>query len=180
MKLQSLLSERRNPILKKWFDIILETYPAETSGFLKSQKDRFANPVGYTLSNGLEDIFDELARGAGIEKISPLLDDIIRVRAVQDVPPSKAVSFIFLLKKIVREEAKSTAHGCDLEELHDLEARVDEMALAAFDKYMQSREKIYELKANELRRMTSKLVERANLIFEAKNKGTNNGENILF
>jgi hypothetical protein len=38
---------------------------------------------------------------------------------------------------------------------------------------MKCREKIYELKANELRNMTLKLVERANRIFEAKYRNVN-------
>jgi hypothetical protein len=46
----------------------------------------------------------------------------------------------------------------------EIEARIDQMGLAAFDIYIACREKIYELKANETRNRTFKAFERAGLI----------------
>src|SRR4030042_2596299 len=98
MKLKELLHKKRSAILKKWFDIIVETYPAETALFLKNKKNRFANPVGSIIFEGIENIFDEILQGINSERVYPFLDNIIRVRAVQDFLPSQATSFIFLLK----------------------------------------------------------------------------------
>jgi len=167
MKWKSLLSERRSAILKKWFDAILETYPAETSSFLKNQKNRFANPVGHTILDGIEGLFRGLLDGMAPEKLSPFLDNIIRIKAVQDFTPSQAISFIFLLKKVLREELKSDENGFG-EELLALESKIDELALLSFDIYMKCREKLYELKVNELNRMTFRLLQRANLISEVQ------------
>lgn len=163
MKLRDILSEKKPAILKRWFDAIVNTYPADTAKFLKSQQDRFANPVGYAISQGIEEIFDELMAGVNPESVSPFLDNILRVRAVQDFKPAEAVSFIFLLKKVIREEMKNL-NGQTLEELPELESGIDELALCAFNVYMKCREDLYTVKTNELRNMTSRLLERANII----------------
>lgn len=167
MKLKNLLSEKRAAILEEWFNIILESYPADTSNFLKQQKNRFANPVGAAISQGINGLFEELLSGKSSDEISPFLDNIIRIRAVQDFTPSKAVSFIFLLKKVIREELEKESLNKHLsDELAAFEAGIDAMAMQAFDIYMKCREKIYDIKANELRSMTFRLLQRANLICE--------------
>jgi hypothetical protein len=53
-----------------------------------------------------------------------------------------------------------------LMDLLDFEARIDSLSLYAFDLYMQSREEIYELKANVERTKIYKAFERAGLIVE--------------
>ena len=70
MRLNSLLADKKASILEKWFDVIIESYPPDTSNFLKTQSNRFANPIGSTISKGIEDIFDELLRGLNKEKTS--------------------------------------------------------------------------------------------------------------
>jgi hypothetical protein len=40
------------------------------------------------------------------------------------------------------------------------------MALLSFDVYMKCKERIYEIKADEVKRMTFRLIQRANLICE--------------
>ena len=63
MDLKSQLKAKKSAIVKKWFDAVAETYPENTSGFLKKQKAQFTNPVGYTLSEGLEGLFEALLKG---------------------------------------------------------------------------------------------------------------------
>jgi len=60
MKLESVLVKKQTAIVKKWFDLVVDTYPADTSRFLKRQKDPFANPVGSTTLEGLNAIFTDL------------------------------------------------------------------------------------------------------------------------
>ncbi|MCL4456994.1 MAG: RsbRD N-terminal domain-containing protein [Nitrospirae bacterium] len=169
MSFNKLLSEKKPAILKKWFDAILDTYPAETADFLKKQKDRFANPVGSTIYSGMDSLLNSLLNADDPDTISKYLDDIVRIRAVQDFTPSQSLAFVFKLKDAVREEMSGESNAGDFPgELIAFERRVDALALTAFDIYMKCREKIYDLKANELRNMTVKLVERANLIFEAR------------
>jgi hypothetical protein len=74
---------------------------------------------------------------------------------------------------VIREELGSEASKEQINnELLHLESKIDKLALISFDIYMKCKEKIYELRANEFRNMTSKLVERANHIFEMYNRGT--------
>lgn len=173
MNLYELLSERKMVILNKWFDGALKSYHQDTANFLRRQKDQFANPVGSITYNGLNSLFDEILEGADIDKISKSLNDIIRIRAVQDITPSQAIAFIGYLKAIVREEISSENQTkMFADELLAFDHLLDNLMLLSFDIYMECREKIYDIKANELRNMTSKLVERANKIFEAHYRKT--------
>ena len=167
MNLRALLSEKKAAIVKKRFDLIIDNYPADASNFLKKQKNRFLNPVGYTISQSIESLFDELIQGVDSEKLFPFLNDIIKIKAVQDFSPSKALSFIFLLKQAIRVEIGSDIKKKQISnELTSFEAQIDELALLSFDIYMKCRERIYELKTNETRNMTFRLLQRANLICE--------------
>ena len=75
----------------------------------------------------------------------------------------RLLRFIFQLKKIVRQElgASCCSNRESLEELAAFDSAVDDLALFAFDLYMKCREKIYELKANEARSMTFRLLQQA-------------------
>ena len=168
MNLKNQLMEKKSAILKKWFDAVADTYPGNTSSFLKKQKAQFTNPVGYTLSEGLEGLFESLLKGMIPDTVKTFLDSIIRIRAIQDFTPSEAVSFIFLLKKILRQEL-----GVEIlqqpgmnDELTAFDSSIDDLALYSFDIYIKCREKIYELKANEARSMTFRLLQQAKLIVD--------------
>ena len=165
--LWDLLAHKKSTLVKRWFDIVMEPYPADTSGILKNQKKQFTNPVGYTISHGLENIFDKLIdeQGADFEGMVPFLDSIVRIRAVQDLKPSQALSFVFHLRNAIREElASETKEFCA--EMATLESRIDAIALISFDIYVQCREKVYELKANEVKNRTFRLLQMANLVSE--------------
>ncbi len=164
---RGLLLEKKSALLERWFDIVLETYPPDSSSFLKNKKRQFANPVGYTISRGLEHLLDELLREGEMdaEKISSFLESIIRIRAIQELTPSQALAFVFRLKKLLKEEMGS-AGTARSEKIEALESRIDAIALISFDLYMKCREKIYELKANEVRNMTFRLLQKAKLVCE--------------
>lgn len=174
MKLKNLLYEKRSAILKRWFDLILETYPPETALFFKNKTNQFSNPVGYTISQGVESLFDEILQGTDSDKVSLFLDNIIRVRAIQDFTPSRAISFLFLLKKVLREELDREIRENGIAgELLVIESRIDNFALLSFDIFMKCREKIYELKANELNNQTYTLLKKAKLIVDLEEQETN-------
>lgn len=172
MTLKDSLSERKENILEKWFERIIDAYPPDTSRFLRDQKDRFANPVGATISRGLEGIFEEILKDKQDQaKVSVFIDNIIRIKAVQNFNPSQAISFIFLLKNIIRDELAGDAlQNLDADELLALESQIDGLALMAFDIFMSCREKIYEIKSNEARDMTFRLLQRADLLKEKTNQ----------
>jgi hypothetical protein len=145
--LVSVPPRKRDAIIQKWLARTLQTYPGQTSRFLLQNKDPFCNPVGRALREGLPALFDALVAGVDAAKTRPVLDEIVRIRAVQEFTASQAVAFIFFLKEVVREELEPGGRS-----LAVLESRIDEMALLAFDLYTQCRERICEIKANEAKR----------------------------
>jgi hypothetical protein len=149
MNIETLLVEKKKVIVQKWIDQVLDSYGSPE--FFKKQKDRFANPIGSTVSDGLLKLYSVLAENRDIEEASKPLEDIIKIRAVQDFTPSIAVSFVYLLKNIVREELSREKN---LEEpfasLSAFETRVDKAALMAFDFYMDCRERLHKIRVNEV------------------------------
>ena len=167
MRLNNLLAQGKTAIVKKWFVLAIGTYPSDTANFLKRQKDPFANPVGRTIYHGLEALFDQLLEDMDYEAITSFLDPIVRIRAVQNFSPSQATSFIFLLKNVIRDNIKKEDSQAQLfSELLLFESKIDELGLIAFNLYMSCREKIYELKANEMKNTTFRAFERAGLVRE--------------
>ena len=168
MKVENLLKQKASHIQKRWLNLIIDTYPADSQRFLREQKDRFANPVGTTITRAVESLYRELLQEMDPEKVTASLDEIVRIRAVQDFTPARAMSFLFQLKKVLREELqqeiKESTAAC--EELLALESRVDEMALRGFDLYMNCREKVYEIRAKEAKNHVSRLLQRAGLLSE--------------
>jgi len=146
MTLDALLAEKKTAVLKRWIELIFDSYPPDTSRFLTGVQDRFQNPVGHAVTQGLGGLLDEVTRGYDEEKILPHLDFYVRIRSVQDFSPSQAVSFVFLLKQALREHmAPEIERQGLLESWLDLDARLDRLALAAFESYVRSREKLGEL-----------------------------------
>lgn len=160
-----LLEEKKSAILARWFDLVLETYPADTHRFLKKQKSRFGNPVAHEISQGIEGIFDQLIKGGEEEAISPFLDRIVRVRAVQEFTPAQALGFIFGLRSVIRQElAGSLAGGPFAAELADFDGRIDRLALLAFNIYVGCKEQIFQLRVDEVKNRVGALLRRAKLV----------------
>jgi hypothetical protein len=170
--LESLLLQRGSAILDRWFDAILDTYPPDTHRFLKKQKDRFANPVGTTLFKEMENLYQEILRGFDREKVSAVLDRIIRIRTVQDFSPSGALGFLFTLKEIIRSEMGLEAGDQVLaRELLDLESRIDALGLLAFDIYMGCKEKVFEIRVKETQNQVSRLLRKTGMFCELTDPG---------
>jgi hypothetical protein len=147
MMIQDLLKKNKAAILEKWFHFILETYPANTATMMRKDKNQFTNPVGSTLSQEIEVIFKNLCEGSQDEKCQAALDSILKIRSVQDFSPSKAVGFIFLLKKAIGETLKNeVCKESVMDEWLKFQWRIDDLALQAFDIYMDCREKICEIR----------------------------------
>jgi hypothetical protein len=162
MNLENLLLQKKTAILEQWYHLIVESYPADTQSFLRRQKDRFDNPVAYEFRQGIEGIYEALVHGMDRDSIYSFLDRIISIRAIQEFPPSAATAFIFLLKKAIRNtlEKEILEDGIS-HELIERESRIDGLALLCFDIYMKRREKIYEIKVNEIKNRASGLLRKA-------------------
>jgi len=152
MALRQLLLKEKSPILKRWLNLIAGAHPAGESPFKKS-KDPFSNPQGYVLSHETDSLFHELLQDKmDSEKVCSSLDKIIRIKAVQDMTPGQAVAFIFLLKEAIVEELADEIEKRNLfGQWLELETRLDRLATLAFDIYMQCREKLCQLRINEIK-----------------------------
>jgi hypothetical protein len=160
MDIRKFLEEKKQAVLDGWFDLSIGTYPEDSISFLKGQKNRFANPVGYTIRKGMEMIVDDLIAGARGDSLTHHLDDIIKIRAVQDFYPDQAVGFIFLLKSVIREVLGNELSGEKSlwDQLYTIESEIDRMILAAFRLYVAYREKLHELRIKEVSARTELLL----------------------
>lgn len=165
MGLDKRLRKKKAAIVRRWFDVVVETYPADTQRFLRSQQDPFANPVGRTTMTGLQRLFDGILDGMEREAVETHLDPIIRIRAVQDFTPTMAVAFLMDLKNVVKEVCSEELQGKEaLAEWLRFEHRVDALVLSGFEIYMRCREKIYQLKADNERTRVMQTFARAGLL----------------
>jgi len=175
--LENLLLQNKTTILKRWFDLILETYSADTATMMRKDKNQFTNPVGSTISREIEVLFGKLCEGIQDEKCQASLDSILKIRSVQDFAPSKAVRFIFLLKRAIGETLKNEiCKESVMDEWLKFQSRIDDLALQAFDIYMDCREKICEIRVKEARaekEMAFRMMER---ITTSKEKGRKEGD----
>ena len=137
--------QNKEAIAEVWLGRVLRSYPSESAKFLATERDRFRNPVGSTIRRALGTLLDELLLGMDRNRIDESLDSIMQIRAVQDLPPSQALEFLFQLKDILRHQLAGA-------ERELLDGRIDELALLAFDLYVKYRERTYQAKANEARR----------------------------
>ena len=168
MRIEDLIEEKKAEILKRWFQLLTETYPNDTASFLKRQKDPFANPVGSNLLSGLTGLMDFLIKDEDPSAISDFLDPIIRIRAVQTMfSPSQAIAFVFDLKKIIRDCLKKELKSAEIKEhLWIFESKIDRLALTGFDLFTACREKLYEIRANQEKSKVYSAFKRAGLITE--------------
>jgi len=173
MNFEELLVKNKTAVIDKWFDVVVDSYPSDTARFIKRQKDPFSNPVGGTTLKGLTGLIDELLGEMNPDAINSFLDPIIRIRAVQNFTPSQATSFIFSLKKIIRDSIISKKPGDHqmAAEMSQFDQKIDSIGLTAFDIYMKCREQIFQLKANEEKNRTYNVFKRAGLIKEIPDCG---------
>ncbi len=159
MTLTTLLSQKKALILDRWLQGIFESYPPETAVFLKKVGNRFDNPVGYRISQGIRSLLDAFLTDADIDQVRASLDEVIRIWAVQDFSPAQALAFIFLLKKLIRDELAAELKDARLsQECLDLESRIDGLALLGFEVFMKRREMLYEIRVTEFRARVSGLL----------------------
>ena len=98
--------EKSAAIAQRWLAKALAAYPAESAAAFARQQDRFANPVGHALRLGTRAAVAALLEGQEPGEICSHLDEIVKIRAVQELQPSEAIRFVFLLKEAL-------AQNCD-------------------------------------------------------------------
>lgn len=171
MDLAEGFRNHREKIVNKWVEYTLSTYTS--SGFFVKEHDKFANPVGGNIREALGTLFQLISKGADSKEFTPSLEQIMSIRSVQEFTPSQAVAPLNAVKHITREvfaADKERKHLVD--ELYDFEFAVDLALLAAFDIYMQYRERLYQVRINEIKSGSHILTDSkcpSNMLTEKKN-----------
>ena len=176
MSITELCNEQRATLLPRWTELFFAAYPLSSPGFLRTQTDPFANPVGRIVRDSLPVLYDAVAgNDADPDAVGRALADLMRLRAVQDMPPAKAIGPVFLLKTLLREvvlpqvlsmssgDAGDSGTAAHLDEYLAAESRVDSLGLMALDLYAGDREKVFNLRVEEIKRSQSQIVRWATL-----------------
>jgi hypothetical protein len=153
------LERSRDAVLDRWIESVMSAYPEETAKFLRARADRFANPVGASLREGLAELLDGVLAGTAAAELEPALDRVIRIRAVQDMTPAVAVGFLFDLKRLLRE-GPDGAPVASAQVLSVLEDSIDRLALRAFEVYMSCREQVWAIRNAEVKNLSVGIMER--------------------
>lgn len=159
--LRQRLIDKKKEILTDWRNIIFNSYPSDSVQFLKNEQDRFNNPIGSCIREVTEDIYTGLIENVKIDELFVALDRIIRIRSVQDYTPSQAIAFMNALKLAIRHKCEDIDTDENFRAFLDLESRIDRLTFLAFDIYMQCREKIYEIRINDMKRKSEILFQRS-------------------
>lgn len=151
MEIQALLEEKREEILQQCTRETLENHSLEFSRFFQKKNDQFMNPIGFNVASSLAAIFDHLTGKDTRVSLDRTLDDIVRVRAVQDMAPSMAVSFPFSMKRAIQDTFQAAGIVPDAQEYQALNEQIDEITRKSFDIYMKCREQVFQIKLDEIK-----------------------------
>ena len=190
MRADAILMQHKDEAVRRWTEAIFALYPFETTGFMRTNKDRFTNPVGHATARAARVLYDVIAGLDEAAKADPetsvssflpgmseldalppssplsclspqaneALADLIRIRAVQDMPAHEAVGALFLLKPILRDLLLTEMLTLgELERFLDMESRLDSLVLMAFSLYVKDREALFAQRVDDIRRECSQL-----------------------
>lgn len=153
--LTEYLGKNRKKLIREWQERVIGAFPPDGAKFIARERDPFANPIGRAIRTGTEALFDGLVHGELTdEDIDRIVDDMIRIGAIQEHAPSRAVGFPFLLKGVVRDSVEGAAVDVAAGELKGFEDEIDRVALRAFDKYTECRDQIFSMRIKEIKRMS--------------------------
>lgn len=159
MTLRELVKRREAELCERWLDAVFAEYGEEAAVLFRRERDPFANPVGHmfrTHAPGLiQAVFEEEEPS---KATADALEAILRVRSVQELAPSRAVSFVYRLRDVICLAAAQ--QGPLSADLAVLERRIERLALLAFDIYVRLREHVFRLRQQELKRSVATLLRR--------------------
>ncbi len=145
------LLENQTVLVKQWIDRAMSVYHADSLNFLTTQKDRFANPLGYKVESAIEHLYKSIRGVVDDEKMLPYLEQLLKMRAVQDHSASAAVAFIFDIKRLLRDRCRSEKYALADDDWWTFTCQVDELAMKTFELYSASRERLYLVRLQELK-----------------------------
>lgn len=159
MKAQELFRKHKSEIVRLWAEEVFDTYPFETTGFLRTRSDPFANPVAHMTKEAAGALYDAMS-GEHVDpgQTKSALERFIKLRAVQKYTPSQGLGVFFLMKPILRTHLlpEFIALG-ETASYMEAESRLDSLTLLAFDMYTEAREVVADLRITEIRNQYAQL-----------------------
>lgn len=179
------VKQEKEVLLQKWVDKYYAAYPLGSTGFIRTSTDRFKNPIGIITQTSLNTLYDA-AIGEDIElnDVHKALSELVQLRAIQEMPPSRAVGPMAQLKTLFKEEVfdilvKDNKDPKILQEIFaeffTVGARIDSLLLLSLDLYSADRERVFNLRVEEIHRSQSQITRWAKLR-EEKMSTNNNSE----
>ncbi len=165
----SFLRNAKDEITEEWRKAIIDNYPKESSRFFLDIKDRFANPIGWTLEETLPKLFDIALSGEiDEEQARKVLEPFVQIRAVQNATPAEAVNFALLLKKVYR---KAVLDKIDSPEtaarLLEFESAIDKLYSLTWEIYLERKTLLEQIRASEKMKIYGKMLDRLNRKYDA-------------
>ena len=159
MKAIDVFRQHKDAVTALWTETVFNTYPFETTGFLRTKHDPFGNPVAHMTKEAAAALYDAVTGEHGaVEQVRKALDRFIKLRAVQKFTPSQGLGVFSALKPILRAQVMPAlqAEGL-LAEYLETESRVDTLTLLAFDMSMEDREILAQSRITEIRNQYAQL-----------------------
>jgi len=157
--LSRILEEKKDAIARRWLELSTEAYPPETTGFLQREKDPFANPAGHLYRVAAPILAGALGQEELDRETLRILDDLMRIRSLQDFTAGEAVGVILLLRQAVLELSSSGQTGSE-DMLPELLRKTDRLVMAAVDAFVACRERMYQARLHERERHQASLLKR--------------------
>lgn len=159
MRSLKILRAHKEEVVNSWVEAVFATYPLETTGFLRTRRDPFTNPVAHMTREAANVLFDAVA-GEDVQAatVRASLDRFVKLRAVQKFSPSQSLAVFYLMKPILREKVMPEMRlKGRLEDYLEAESRLDTLALLAFDIYAEARETVAESRIREIKNQHAQL-----------------------
>ncbi len=152
--------EYKTKITEQWIEAVYSTYPLDTKGFLRTQKDPFCSPVGEITTTLAGYLYDAVVGEHIIEdKFQNALERFVKLRSVQEYSPSQGLGVLYVFKHLLRTDVLPVfAQAGKIQEYLEAESRLDTLALMALDIYVASRETLAEQRIKEIRDQHSQVV----------------------
>ena len=172
-RLNQFMQKTDEELQMQWFEQAIAAYPAEAHKYFVKVKNEFTNPVGSNIYRSLGHLLEELSGERDADQLYQHLEMILKIRAVQDLKPSKALAFLPSLKNLIQTVFQDEIKSGEIsqKELADLFTDIDTLMLIAFDLYSESKEMLYNLRIAQIKE-TNDILQRANLLNESVDTST--------
>lgn len=159
MSVPDILRKYKKDVVQGWTEAVFATYPLETTGFLRTRNDPFANPVAHMTRQAANILFDAMiGEEVDPDDVRSALDRFVKLRAVQKYYPGQSMAVFYLMKPVLRELVlPEMREAGQLEAYLATESRLDTLVLLAFDMYMKARDTVAEARIKEIRNQYAQL-----------------------